>query len=412
MGLTMAWCKQMSRNFHCWETTHQKPAPINLLTGEELESLSCCKTRKRKRALENHRKVNKNFLSSASFRCSWEGPLCCLSPKGCAPLCQNAEDVLQPGGQTEISWYSVAIKAMVQGFGCLQMHIDAFRDSLKCPKRLSLCSWQDLWTWKCLGGCKAPAPFPPLLELLFYLPPGASLWVRPVICDSSNRNWKRKTEVRQPSSLAVDLLFRDRAAHTSCLWFGFRDGTLCGAVTSIHWMAVPGPAEGENEARLDVVLQDIGSILKWFQKGVCRSFGAGKVSQQIVLTRVCTPFGPLLPVPTLSSIYFGFFVHPWVAKTDWKRLFFELNDTKNELYQVQSAKHTAYFFKAHYYLYSLHLKNSCSLHAKVQQFKKPLSSFLQWHLSIGGLFWPQWLLYKSLQALPISCCSLGAREGI
>lgn len=263
------------------------------------KSLLLQNRRKRKRALESHRKVNKNFLSSVSFRCSWEGPLCHLSTKGCAPQCQNTEDALQPG-ETEVSWYSVAIKAMVQGFGCLQMQIHASRDSLKCPKRLSLCSWQDLWTWKCLGGCKAPVLFPPLLELLFYLPPGASLWVRSVTGDSSTRNWKRKTEVRQPSSLAFDLLFKDRAANTSCLWFGFRDGTLCGAVTSIHSTAVPGPAEGENEARLDVVLQDTGSILKRFQKGVCRSFGAGKVPQQIVLTWVRTPFGPLLPVPTLS----------------------------------------------------------------------------------------------------------------
>lgn len=52
-------------------------------------SLSLQNTRKRKRALESHRRVNKNFLSSASFRCSWEGPLGCFSPKGCAPQCQR-----------------------------------------------------------------------------------------------------------------------------------------------------------------------------------------------------------------------------------------------------------------------------------------------------------------------------------
>ena len=39
---------------------------------------------------------------------------------------------------------SVAITAMVQGFGWLQTHTDASRDSLKCPKRLNLCSRQDL----------------------------------------------------------------------------------------------------------------------------------------------------------------------------------------------------------------------------------------------------------------------------
>lgn len=53
------------------------------------KSLSVQNTRKRKRALESHRRVNKNFLPSASFRCSWEGPHGCLSPKGCAPQCQR-----------------------------------------------------------------------------------------------------------------------------------------------------------------------------------------------------------------------------------------------------------------------------------------------------------------------------------
>ena len=40
------------------------------------------------------------------------------------------------------------------------------------------------------------------------------------------------------------------------------------------------------------------------------------------------------------------------------------------------------------------LKVSCS--------NKPLSSLLRWHLLTGGSFRPQWLLYTSLQALPIS----------
>lgn len=79
------------RNFQHWETSHRKPALIILLRGEELASFSLQNRRKRKRALESHRKVNKNFLSPASFRWSWEGPLGCLSPKGCAPQCQRKQ---------------------------------------------------------------------------------------------------------------------------------------------------------------------------------------------------------------------------------------------------------------------------------------------------------------------------------
>lgn len=40
------------------------------------------------------------------------------------------------------------------------------------------------------------------------------------------------------------------------------------SVTSIHSTAVPGPAEGGNEAGLHVVLQDTGSRVEWWQKGV------------------------------------------------------------------------------------------------------------------------------------------------
>lgn len=40
----------------------------------------------------------------------------------------------------------------------------------------------------------------------------------------------------------------------------------------------------------------------------------------------------------------AFFVLFWVAKTDWERLLLELQDTKNELYQVHSTKHTAQVF--------------------------------------------------------------------
>lgn len=51
--------------------------------------------RKRKRALEIHSRVNKNFLSSVSFLCSWEGPFDCVSPKGWSAQCQkNTEDVV------------------------------------------------------------------------------------------------------------------------------------------------------------------------------------------------------------------------------------------------------------------------------------------------------------------------------
>lgn len=88
MRLTMAQYEEMIRNLHCWETSHQKPAPIILLR-RAVKSLSLQNRRKRKRALESHRRVNKDFLLSASFRCSWEGPLGCLSPKTCAPPCQR-----------------------------------------------------------------------------------------------------------------------------------------------------------------------------------------------------------------------------------------------------------------------------------------------------------------------------------
>lgn len=78
----------------------QKLSPLGNFTSEASsdnpserrragKSLLLQNRRKRKSALESHKGVNKNFLSSASFRCSWEGPLGCLSPKGCAPQCQR-----------------------------------------------------------------------------------------------------------------------------------------------------------------------------------------------------------------------------------------------------------------------------------------------------------------------------------
>lgn len=74
------------RNSQLWETSHRKPALIILLRGEELASFSPQNRRKRKRALESHRKVNTNFLSPGSFRWSWEGPLGCLSPRLCSTM--------------------------------------------------------------------------------------------------------------------------------------------------------------------------------------------------------------------------------------------------------------------------------------------------------------------------------------
>lgn len=78
------------RNFQLWETSHRKPALIILLRGEELASFSLQNRRKRKRALESHRKVNTNFLSPGSFRWSWEGPLGCLSPRLCSTMSNKA----------------------------------------------------------------------------------------------------------------------------------------------------------------------------------------------------------------------------------------------------------------------------------------------------------------------------------
>lgn len=60
MQLTMARYEEMILNFSCWETSHRKPALIILLRGK---SLLLQNRRKRKRALESHRRVNKNFIS-------------------------------------------------------------------------------------------------------------------------------------------------------------------------------------------------------------------------------------------------------------------------------------------------------------------------------------------------------------
>lgn len=74
--------------------------------GRAGKSLLLQSRRKGKRVLESHRRVKENFLSSASFRCSWEGPLSCLSPKGCATQCQGKKNMQRPlAARTENKTY-------------------------------------------------------------------------------------------------------------------------------------------------------------------------------------------------------------------------------------------------------------------------------------------------------------------